>query len=299
MKLIKTATSGALIAALSLSVGCASTPDAQNLNEEPAQETSAISKAQADAALAANSGGADVAVVEAKTDDKQNEMTTTATADAEATASAAVVAEESKQGAKDKPVVVKVETPVAKESTKEVAKAAEKKAVVAEKPQKIAENNGKPESKIDKKLLKNALNISEKDLPVTLELWTLRKGFQPGEGLELSTPTLQMGDGDYLSQIRLTLTADQLVINSSSDIDTSLSGVGVRYNGGTLIPIDRVDGGTIGVIKGDWMSRFAEGGNLEISLGFFPDKAQDSPVFKKEASINALSKLVPTYYKLK
>jgi hypothetical protein len=298
MNLIKTATSSALIAALSLSVGCASKPDAQNVDAEPVQEAPAMSDAQEAPVQTASVESNEAKAVSAKTDDKPNSAVTTASSSSESNVTkAADVSKQATPSADNKPAVVDVEPKTEKKVEQSVAEVPEAKPAVSEAPQKTAAAEAKPASS-NKNLTANALNISEKDLPVTLELWTLRKSFQPGDGLELSTPTLQMGDGDYLSQIRLTLNADQLVINSSSDIDTSLNGVGIRYNGGDLIPIDHVEAGTIGVIKGDWMSRFAEGGTLEIALGFFPDKAQDSPLFKKEASIDALSKLVPTYYKL-
>ena len=296
MNLIKTATSGALIAALSLSVGCASKPDAQNVDAEPVQEAPAISDAQEAPVQTANVEPNEAAV-SAKQDEKPDSAATETSSSESNVTKAADESKEATPSADNKPAVVEVEQKTEKKVEQSVAKAPEAKPAPSEAPQNTAEAEAKPASS-NKNRTANALNISEKDLPVTLELWTLRKSFQPGDGLELSTPTLQMGDGDYLSQIRLTLNADQLVINSSSDIDTSLNGVGIRYNGGDLIPIDHVEAGTIGVIKGDWMSRFAEGGTLEIALGFFPDKAQDSPLFKKEASIDALSKLVPTYYKL-
>lgn len=315
MKFIKAATSSALIAALSLSVGCASKPDSQALVEDPSQNVAAagpdtdssdLNSAEIDTAKISSNEQAAQTVSETSTPSSSNDEPAQKAASAEK-ANAAVDAKV-KSKADSQPeaqVAVQVTDQVANGAATEAgktksqaAKAEESVKASSQKKEKVAAAQAQQKVKVSKKSLENALDVSSKDLPVTMDIWTLRESFQPGEGLVLSTPTLQMGDGDYLSQIRLTLTPDQLVIDSSSDIDTNLKGTGVRYNGGDIIPLDRMEGSTVGIVEGDWMGRFAEGGKIEIFLGFFPDKIKDSPVFSKEASINALSKLVPTYYKL-
>lgn len=299
MNLIKTATSSALIAALSLSVGCASKPDSQALPEEPSQKVAATSSDVNSAEPTSNEPESQVAP-ESSSTASSTEAPEQKAAKAEAAVSADIKQSEPSEKvvstAESKAEAVKAAQVSA--ATPQVAKVDQIANTVPEKKEAVAAAQVKPAENVGKKPLKNALNISSKDLPVSLGIWTLRESFEAGEGLVLSTPTLQMGDGDYLSQIRLILKSDQLVIDSSSDIDTNLKGIGVRFNGGDIIPLDRVERGTVGIVEGDWMSRFAEGGKIEILLGFFPDKSKDSPVFVKEASIDDLSTLVPTYYKL-
>lgn len=297
MKLLKTATSGALIAALSLSVGCASKPDTQEIVEEPSQGTAAISSdaRNAESTLDDQSPQAASGSVPLDSPVDKSELKAESNLKVESQRDEQPSKLASKADSEPKAATTTVAVSTAKPEAVKAEKSAPAKPA---KTEKVVEVKAPSNEKASKKSLKNALDISNKDLPVTLDLWTLRKSVQPGEGLVLSTPTLQMGDGDYLSQIRLILTPDHLVIDSSSDIDTNLKGIGVRYNGSDIIPLDRMVSSTVGIVEGDWMSRFAAGGTLEILLGFFPDKSEDSPVFKKTASMSALSKLVPTYYKL-
>ena len=215
--------------------------------------------------------------------------------------------------AKAVPVAAKVQEPKAAEQKSSVkaaapTKSADSKALVQKKQKapepkltkKVKNEAKQPKvaSKPSKASMKNALNVSSSDLPLKVEIWTLREGFEDEGNLILRTPTMQMGEGDYYSQISLTLEENQLIIYSSSDIDTDLSGIGVRLNGSELIPFDRIEGTNAGILEGDWMSKLSAGGSLEIMLGFFPGKETTSPVFKRVASIDALEKLVPTYYKL-
>lgn len=144
-------------------------------------------------------------------------------------------------------------------------------------------------------LMQKALDITKADLPVTIELWTLKEDRkQAGNPLVLTTPTWQMGDGDYLSQIWLTLTESHLAVHSSSDIDPEIPGTGVTLGDGELQAFTRIEDNNIAILEGDWFSRMAAGGSLKLALGFFPDKKKTSPLFKSEANLDALSRLAPT-----
>lgn len=144
-------------------------------------------------------------------------------------------------------------------------------------------------------LMQKALDITKADLPVTIELWTLKEDRkQVGNPLVLTTPTWQMGDGDYLSQIWLTLTESHLAVHSSSDIDPEIPGTGVTLGDGELQAFTRIEDNNIAILEGDWFSRMAAGGSLKLALGFFPDKKKTSPLFKSEANLDALSRLAPT-----
>ena len=154
--------------------------------------------------------------------------------------------------------------------------------------------SSKPKAK-PKKLVQKALEVSAADLPVTIDIWTLKRSTLPGDdSLVLTTPTWQMGGGDYLSQVWLTLRDGQLAVNSSSDIDPEVAGSGVKLNGGELKRFDRIEGNNVAILEGDWINDIASGGQLEIMMGFFPDKKKTSPLFKSDASLDALSRLVPT-----
>jgi len=147
------------------------------------------------------------------------------------------------------------------------------------------------------KLVKKALDIGLSDLPVTVEMWTI--GNSPADNsLQISTPTWQMGEGSYLSQVWVTLNENALRINSSSDIDPAATGSGVVLNGGALIPFSRIEDNNIAVVEGEWMTRLSDGGTMEIYMGFFPGKVPASPTFKSDASLDALTRLVPTFDKL-
>lgn len=160
-----------------------------------------------------------------------------------------------------------------------------------------AENSAQSNTKARAKLMQKALKVGLKDLPVSIDMWSLKKNPQEGV-LELVTPTWQMGQGDYLSQVWLTLKDNALMINSSSEIDQSLKGTGIKVNDGELIPFDRVDDQRIAVLEGDWMSKLAEGGKLDVFMGFFPSK-KGSQLFSSDANLDPLSRLVPTYLNLK
>ncbi len=148
-----------------------------------------------------------------------------------------------------------------------------------------------------KALVKKPLNVGLKDLPVTIGLWSVARNLNDNT-VHITTPTWQMGDGSYLSQIWITLEEDRMVINSSSDIDAKGNGSGVVLNGGELIPYTRIEDHNKAVLEGEWMQRLSDGGKLEIYMGFFPGKTPRSPTYKSDASLDALSRLVPTYEKL-
>lgn len=164
------------------------------------------------------------------------------------------------------------------------------------KPSKAAASQA-TEKQAKRKLVKKAINASEKDLPISLDMWSLGKDLDSSR-LLLSTPTWQMGEGSYLSQVWLTIEERGLMVHSSSDIDPNAKGSGIALNGGERIPFSKIEAGNIAVFEGDWMNRLSDGGKLDIYLGFFPGKTPPSPTFNSDASLDALTRLVPTYQQL-
>jgi outer membrane biosynthesis protein TonB len=191
------------------------------------------------------------------------------------------------------PVVeVKAVEKVVVEAPKEVAKVVSKPAVKKIEPAKSV-------TKSNKTLNANPLNIRLKDLPVTYDIWQFKQGVAALEkGVVVSTPTWEMGKESYNSQIWVTIMENQILINSSSDINTSAGNLGIKINDGALIPFTRIEANNIGVIEGQWLDQLQEGGKMDIFLGFFPGKIPLSDVFKTDVSLDSLSRVVPTYRNL-
>lgn len=139
-------------------------------------------------------------------------------------------------------------------------------------------------------------SVTAKQLPFSYDIWTIRKGNTPlTQGLVIVTPTWEMGKEGYMSQIWLTLMEDKIHINSSSDIETAIKGLGIRIDGGDLIPFTTVAETNIGVIEGKWLDRLAKAGKIDIYLGFFPGKKPMSDTFKSDLSLSNLDRVVATY----
>jgi len=152
---------------------------------------------------------------------------------------------------------------------------------------------------VNRGLSTKPLAIRKNDLPKTYDIWKLKQGVERLEqGIVVSTPTWEMGKEGYMSQIWLTLMEDQILVNSSSDIDQSAGAVGVKINGGELIPFTRIEDNNIGVLEGKWLDQLKVGGSMDIFLGFFPGKRPQSDVFKTDISLDSLSRVVPTYRNL-
>ncbi len=159
-----------------------------------------------------------------------------------------------------------------------------------------------PVNKAPKKPLQStakALSISENDLPASYDIWVLRQGDTPlTQGLVISTPTWEMGKEGYMSQIWLTLKENEVHVNSSSDIATEAQHLGLRIDGGDLIPFTRIAENNIAILEGEWLDKLAAANKLDIFLGFFPDKKPRSDTFHSDTSLESLDRVVATYRKL-
>jgi len=154
-------------------------------------------------------------------------------------------------------------------------------------------------TKSKKKLNTKPLNINLKDLPANYDIWQFKQGVAALEqGVVVSTPTWEMGKEGYNSQIWITIMENQILINSSSDIDLSAGELGIKINDGALIPFTRIEDNNIGVLEGKWLDQLQEGGTMDIFLGFFPGKIPQSDVFKTDVSLDSLPRVVPTYRNL-
>tara|TARA_R110002072_G_scaffold45422_6_gene126356 strand:+ start:9640 stop:10596 length:957 start_codon:yes stop_codon:yes gene_type:complete len=174
-----------------------------------------------------------------------------------------------------------VETPVVVE-----IKTAEKpvEGVQRKVTEKAAEISAKP------------FNVSANKLPFNYDIWTIRQGNTPlTKGLVIATPTWEMGETGYTSQIWLTMMEDKLHVNSSSDIETASKGLGIRIDGGDLIPFSSIADDSIGVIKGQWLNKLAAANKIDIYLGFFPGKKPTSKTFSSDLSLKNLARMIATY----
>ncbi len=139
-------------------------------------------------------------------------------------------------------------------------------------------------------------NVSASKLPFNYDIWTIKKGNTPlTQGLVISPPTWEMGKEGYMSQIWFTLMEDKLHVNSSSDIETASKGLGIRIDGGDLIPFSSIAENNIGVISGKWLDRLAAANKVDVYLGFFPGKRPTSDTFTSDLSLNNLARVVATY----
>lgn len=139
-------------------------------------------------------------------------------------------------------------------------------------------------------------NVSVGKLPFSYDIWTIKKGNTPlTNGLVIMTPTWEMGKESYMSQIWFTFMEDKIHVNSSSDIETASKGLGIRIDGGDLIPFTEIAENNIGVISGKWLDRLAAANKVDVYLGFFPDKKPTSDTFTSDLSLDNLARIVATY----
>ena len=139
-------------------------------------------------------------------------------------------------------------------------------------------------------------NVSVSKLPFNYDIWTIKKGNTPlTKGLVIMTPTWEMGKEGYTSQIWFTMMEDQIHVNSSSDIETASKGLGIRIDGGDLIPFTEIAEKNIGVISGKWLNHLAAANKVNVYLGFFPGKKPTSETFTSDLSLDNLARIVATY----
>lgn len=181
------------------------------------------------------------------------------------------------------------------------AKLAAAKQQVAAKPAPApVESAPEPQSSSIPGINAKPFNVSASKLPFTYDIWTIRKGNTPlTQGLVIATPTWEMGKEGYTSQIWLTMMEDKIHVNSSSDIEPASKGLGIRIDGGDLIPFSSIEDNNIGVIDGKWLDKLAIANKVDIYLGFFPGKKPTSDTFKSDLSLSNLARMVATYRALK
>ncbi len=136
-------------------------------------------------------------------------------------------------------------------------------------------------------------------LPKQYGPWIVEKKSGIGQvNAVISTPTWQMGRGDHSSQIWLTLTPDQLRVNSSSDIDLDTGSTGIKIGGGPLIPFTRLEGQTVAVIEQNLTDQLRQGGKLTIFLGFWPEETPKGKTHQSDISLDKLTAVLPAYLTL-
>lgn len=313
IKQTQTSLSGKTLSiSLALILGaCASTGDKPT--EVPAAETSAPAKTAAPAssepapsaaelmkslraplkepepAKTAKSASSEMQEAKADTVEKVISKTDEVSRSAEKTADATVSSAVAKAGEVQQKTAAVTSAPV-KTQVPESIPGSKTMEVVAE--QKTTAISSAQVTAIDAK----PFSVSAKQLPFTYDIWTIRKGNTSlTEGLVIVTPTWEMGKEGYMSQIWLTLMEDKIHINSSSDIEPASKGLGIRIDGGDLIPFTSIEETNIAVIEGRWLDRLARAGKIDIYLGFFPGKKPTSDTFKSDLSMNNLDRVVATY----
>lgn len=133
-------------------------------------------------------------------------------------------------------------------------------------------------------------------LPIVHGIWKLKQQeSESGQELVISTPTWGMGTAGYNSQIWLTLREDRLVVHSSSDIDVMAGNSGIRIDGGELIEFTDIESNNNAVVVGEWLDALAKGIQMEIVMGFFPDRKPRSEQFKSSVRLDGVSRVVRDY----
>ena len=242
--------------------GCKANPKQENVVTEPAP-------------------AAPAAKVEASQEQKQKE--------AEADAMVATLAKKSKfdeedevaepvkpapkPKAKPKPVVAAKPKPVAapKPVVEKTVEAPTPKAPVVAAVVPAPEPEPAPVEKVSKSGSFKALNATRKDLPIEYGVWKIRSGEATlDKDIVITTPTWEMGEQGFMSQIWITVMDDKLLINSSSEILAPEGKSGIKIDGSDLIGFDRIVEDNIGVLDGDeWLDRLARANEIEIFMGFF------------------------------
>ena len=293
----------ALLATLAIS-GCASVqeqtesapsqePQAAELAFElkESEQKSAPSPAKNDPVDVAGVPSADAMMASlAETNDAAEEAVSESNDKISETAAVAPATNQTEREISSKKGVVQAQKPQIKEAA---AAKVEKK--VKKKPLAKAVSTKPSKRKLSSKSLKG----SKSDLPISHGIWKIMQSDIPGEAsMVIATPTWEMGEEGFMSQIWLTFSESQLIVNSSSDIDPSASLGGIRINDEDLIPFSRIDGKNAGIIEGKWLDILSSGGVMDIYMGFFPDRKQRSGTYKSDVVLDGLSRVVPTYRRL-
>ena len=197
---------------------------------------------------------------------------------------------------KDVAQKVEVQTNKQVEAIKTVQPIVVEKTQVATEPKKIAPVVKPAEREKPLGIDAAPFNVSASKLPFSYDIWTIREGDTPlTEGLVIVTPTWEMGKEGYTSQIWFTMMEDEIHVNSSSDIETASKGLGIRIDGGELIPFTSIAEKNIGVISGKWLNSLAAANKIDVYLGFFPGKKPTSETFVSDLSLKNLARMVATY----
>lgn|GEM_PF-1422371 len=154
----------------------------------------------------------------------------------------------------------------------------------------------KPEPKPEPKAAGSSGKFTLADLPLSYDIWKIKRGqSRLDNDVVIGTPTWEMGERGYMSQIWLTLMEDKVLVNSSSDIDGEAPGSGIRIDSGELIPFTRIADNNVAVVEGNFLDDLARGVKVRIYMGFFPDREPRSDTYESELRLDNLTKVVSTY----
>lgn len=108
------------------------------------------------------------------------------------------------------------------------------------------------------------LTRSSKNLGKSYGIWTLKDA---GNGFcKLKTPTLQIGNKEYSSQIWMDIEEQQIIVNAYMALDIKHPKTGIQIDNNTLMPFAEKVNSTRAVVTGDMTAQLSSGKELHIFI---------------------------------
>ena len=128
------------------------------------------------------------------------------------------------------------------------------------------------------------LTRSSKNLGKSYGIWTLKDA---GNGFcKLKTPTLQIGNKEYSSQIWMDIEEQKIVVNAYMALDIKHPKTGIQIDNQTLIPFAEKVNSTRAVVSGDMTAQLSEGKELHI---FINGKEVGKQVLKRNVKLTDMN----------
>ncbi|UZE95291.1 hypothetical protein [Alkalimarinus alittae] len=108
------------------------------------------------------------------------------------------------------------------------------------------------------------ISRSSKNLGNSYGIWTLKDA---GNGFcKLKTPTLQIGNKEYSSQIWMDIEEQQVVVNAYMSLDITHPKTGIQIDNQALVPFTQKANSTRAIISRDLTSQLASGNVLHVLI---------------------------------
>lgn len=128
---------------------------------------------------------------------------------------------------------------------------------------------------------------TNKNLGKSYGIWKLKAA--DNNACKLKTPTLQIGNKEYSSQIWLDIEEHQMVVNAYMPLDISHPKTGIKINNQALIPFTKKANSTRAIITGDLTTQLASGQVLSVLIN---GKEIGKKVLKRNVKLNNMSNAI-------